>query len=322
MEQENPTSPTETNEKAGESSFTYNPNGTPFREKGPSVASSVAIAVLALLAIGVIGTGLVFWLASPSLHHYTPKSYDGLTTTNTSENTEKTPEPTETSLLDSLTRALCNGNYSALYQPDDESGIFQCENQAIYSVSSANSSSYGQYTRGFASYAGTTRDTLVDKYFPDTLYIYRNYEDSSTSIDLILLVAANSEQAVANQVAKPAYSFLTEYRQTHTKGSLRLFVFYNEALDTVKSARDYVILSGVAGIYGSLPGGPVKNDKYSFSSDNAAAISKIGADPSLYSSQTRDAIKNHRHIIMVVYDHQPLVDYDSFRTLLVNSFHK
>ncbi len=68
MEQESPIPTKESGENTNRPSFTYNPNGTPPREKGSSVTSIVALIILALIAIGVIGTGFIFWISSPSLH--------------------------------------------------------------------------------------------------------------------------------------------------------------------------------------------------------------------------------------------------------------
>lgn len=220
--------------------------------------------------------------------------------------------------LAKMVYAVCYGEYDVVYQSADDTGLFECkENSEVFSVTDPHEGKSGYYDTASASFLGATYDETVAKYFPDTIYIYRNYLNADIYTDLILLVEADSESEVIDKYADAIYKYIKDVNSEYTE-EVRVSIFYTDKLDTVKTTRDYILLSGAIGLYDWLPHGNGLGEYY-FKADEAAALMEIGENPNLYSSQTRDAIKFHRHISAEI-DNGKTITLEQLRTTLQSSF--
>lgn len=240
------------------------------------------IALVVFIAMALIVVVCFFLFLAP----FGPFYSDGV-----EEKPEIVERPVEETGLEKMASALCEGKNETIYKIDDDSGLFLCdETKNIYSITDPHMDSSGTIP-AHAAYIGSIYNEEVEKYFKDTIYIYRDYTSPEKKVDLILLVEADSEQDLVEKI----YESMFEFAQSR-EDIVSATVFYNESLDTVKTVRDYVMISAAIGVYNELPFRKTIDGYFFAFDDTMPALSKIGANPDLYSSETRNAIKFNRHI--------------------------
>lgn len=223
--------------------------------------------------------------------------------------------------LSDLVFAVCgNQPYSVVFMSitNPNSGLFECTNHEVYSVSGPIETSEAVIT-GRAFYFGTTSDPLISRYFPASTgakYLFRDFRPSSDTSStsnktrtneqlpselVLLLPSASEDELVVNNL-----SSIANLIREHGSTELRFSLFYTDNLDTVLTTRDFILIAatGTITLNDWLPHGDtyqsIINDQlgtYKFEIDHdLSALLDLGADPTLYSDQTRDAIKSRRHI--------------------------
>lgn len=232
--------------------------------------------------------------------------------------------------LSDLVFAICqNQPYSIVYMSttNPNSGLFECnESHEVYSVtgptepsddkSGGSKSSEGKIS-GQAFYFGVTSDPLINRYFPaftGAKYLFRDFRPAADGTthrpktseqipsELVLLLPAQSDEELVTTNLGSIANLLREHGGTE----LRFSLFYNDATDTVQTTRDFILIAAANTITLNdwLPHGATYESiidgapgTYTFTIDHDLfALIDLGADPSLYSSQTRDAINSRRHI--------------------------
>lgn len=253
--------------------------------------------------------------------------------------------------LSDLVFAICgNQPYSVVLisTSTPNSGLFECENtHEVYSVTGPTKTSDSEIT-GKAFYFGVTADSLINRYFPASTgakYLFRDFRPAEQTnpsskpnssnkpsrdnpagqlpSELVLLLPANSEEELVTNNLSSIANLLREHGNTEFRFSL----FYNESLDTVLSTRDFILIAAAGTItlndwlphgstYSSIINGEQGAYKFEIDHDLSALVD-LGADPSLYSSQTRDAIKSRRHITTLF---SGIPTSDALRTQLLEAF--
>lgn len=221
--------------------------------------------------------------------------------------------------LSDLVFAICgNQPYSVVYlsTTDPNSGLFECtDSHEVYSVTGPSEVSDSQIT-GQAFYFGTTSDPLISRYFPSSTgakYIFRDFRSSAKvakttdpipSELVLLLPGTDKTELVLNNLAS-----IANLIREHGGAELRFSLFYTASTNAVLTTRDFILIAATdtitlndwlphgdtySSIIGDMPG------TYKFTIDHTLpALTDLGADPSLYSSQTRDAITSRRHLTTV-----------------------
>lgn len=222
--------------------------------------------------------------------------------------------------LSDLVFAICqNQSYSVVFMSttNPNSGLFECNNShEVYSVTGPTATSESVIT-GQAFYFGTTSSALVSRYFPPSTgakYLFRDFRPTSESTknaakiteqlpsELVLLVPATDDE----QLVTTNLSSIANLLREHGESELRLSIFYNVATDTILTTRDFILIAATGTItlndwlphgdtYSSIIDGQPGTYKFEIDHDLPALVD-LGADPALYSRQTRDAIKSNRHI--------------------------
>ena len=248
--------------------------------------------------------------------------------------------------LSDLVFAICqNQSYSIVFMSitDPNSGLFECNNShEVYSVSGPietpdDAKSEGVIT-GKAFYFGTTSDALINRYFPPSTgakYLFRDFRPSTNSgktaksdegqlpSELVLLLPANSDEELVTNNLSSIANLLRE----HGDAELRLSIFYNESLGSVLTTRDFILIAAAGTItlndwlphgstYQSIIGDEPGTYKFEIDHDLPALVD-LGADPTLYAEQTRNAIKSHRHITTLF---TGIPTSDALRTQLLEGF--
>lgn len=221
--------------------------------------------------------------------------------------------------LNDMVREVCYGDYEIIYKSiyNDGMGIFMCSDRyEIYSFKEDRRESY--FTYGKAEYYGTIRDDLVEKYFPNAHYLYRKLYNEAYHDELILLLAADSETELVEKNIDAVYAYIKELNKEY-KTDLDITILYTNSLDTVKTTMDYILLATYTKNVPWLPHGNGFG-KYILEVDsNYECLQEIGADKTLYSSQTRDALKLKRHIYTQITNGREITK-ESLKRRLENSF--
>ena len=308
--------------KTDQSPQTSEPTTTQTNTKTTNQDKAPIFIIIIILVIALATVITVIFLKAQNIpenppNNSIPASNQPITNLDDDSGTD-TPKTVD-ERLDELTRVLCNGNYSTVYQSQVDTGIFHCANGEIYSVTApATEEKTGHYTKGYASFIGTTKLLASPNALSDFYFIH-NYNTQQNN--LYLLIEADSEQAAVDKVAAPLYAYLVEHAKYYNNdNTLGIHIFYNEQLDTVKSLSDYVIIAGAIGFVTQLPHGYSYQDSYTFAYDDTSALSEIGANPSTYSSQTRNAIKFHTHTNYGIANNQPPATIEELKTGLMSSF--
>lgn len=229
-------------------------------------------------------------------------------------------EMTDTEMLEARVSAICGEDYSLVFKASDSSGIFKCNDytKAIYSISNPDRTENDYKNRALATFLGTNDDEIVNEYFNGKLYIYKDYRHSEIPEQLILLLESPSEESLIEDNYDSIYNFIKKINEEYAT-DLVLYIFYTENLGQTNDLKDYIIISGVAGVYSWLPNGNGFGKYYYQEEKESASLKEIGENPDLYSSQTRDAIKFHRHVRAKIDDGRNITK-ESLKQLLYASF--
>lgn len=249
-------------------------------------------------------------------------------------------------VLSDLVFAICgNQPYSVVFMSvtNPNSGLFECMNHEVYSVAGPIETSETTIL-GRAFYFGTTSDALISRYFPASTgakYLFRDFrpaDKTTTSAtgtsskprateqlpsELVLLLPGTSDEELVTNNLSSIANLIREHGATE----LRFSLFYNDNLDTVLTTRDFILIAatGTITLNDWLPHGDTYQSiidgqpgTYQFEIDHdLSALLDLGADPTLYSAQTRDAIKSHRHITTTF---SGTLTSDALRTQLLEGF--
>lgn len=253
--------------------------------------------------------------------------------------------------LSDLVFAICeNQPYSVVFMSttNPNSGLFECnESHEVYSVTGPTettdeSASTGKPATsnprimGSAFYFGTTSDPLINRYFPaftGAKYLFRDFRPvdgpnksparEQIPSELVLLLPGTSDEELVTTNLGSIANLLREHGETE----LRFSLFYTDATDTIQTTRDFILIAatGTITLNDWLPHGSTYESiidgepgKYEFTIDHdLPALIDLGADPALYSSQTRDAIKSRRHISTVL---SGIPTSDALRAQLLEGF--
>lgn len=235
--------------------------------------------------------------------------------------------------LSDLVYTLCQGNYDPVYilNGSTDTGLFECrESHEVYSVSgpsepvNANSSTI----IGSAFYFGKTSDPFVANYFPNDTgakYLYRDLVETENPSELVLLLPAESEEALVNNYLDRFLSLAND----PNRNAIILNVFYTNELNTVVSTRDFILIAAVdtismlswlphgMNLQGYLNG---RYGAYLYTLDSQlGALNELAANPLVYSSQTRDALNSRRRISILLESGRQYTA-DELRDLLWASF--
>ncbi len=231
-------------------------------------------------------------------------------------------------VLGDASYALCYGEYALVYQAiaDPNDIIVQCKADhdlyEIYNVQTDADMGNDYYKSVSAVYLGTTYNETVARYFPDAKYIFIDFHNSQYPKRLILLLEAEGISRLIGDSAPKIYDYVKDINKIN-RTDMQFEIFYNNNIDSIQKPLDYVILQGVHGInMGWLPKGngmPGLRWYYVFNDGDAVpALTEIGANPSNYSSQTREAIKFHEHLQFEVNDGKTIT-LEELKTRMENS---
>lgn len=225
--------------------------------------------------------------------------------------------------LGKRTFAICGGKYHLIFQSptDPEAALFECKNNSeVYSISVSEPTTQAPA----AAYLGKTKDDLVESVFPDAKYLYRDLSDKELPTELTMLLSADSEENLVDQNLEAIKRLL------ETQGTLKLNIFWTNSLEDVLTTRDFVLISAVGTMalvdwlpHGNLfqgveAGQPIQ---YQFEIDHhLIALKDLGADPKLYSSATRDALKTKPHLHYEQTETPKDIDLNTLREALLSSF--
>ena len=226
--------------------------------------------------------------------------------------------------LADMTYALCQGGYEVVYQSTEDTGLFQCSNpesasyKYIYSITDPKEEPSLYFKKSTALYLGTNDDEVVNEFFGGKKYIWKNYRNADITEQLVLLLESDSESSLVNDNIEAIYGFVKKINEKYDT-DLNIYIFYTEDLTQTNIVKDYIVISGVTGYYGWLPNGNGFGEYYYDVENDPAALTEIASNPSLYSSQTRDAIKFHRHINATI-NNGRTISLEELRELLNSSF--
>ena len=183
-----------------------------------------------------------------------------------------------------------------IFKGSDNDGVFRCNDytKAIYSISNPDKSDEAYKRLANATYFGTDDDETVNQFFKDKLYIYQEYRHTDIPQQLVLLLESPSEEALVENNLDAIYNYLKKVNAERNIDII-ITVFYTEDLSKTHELKDYVMIAGAAGYYTWLPNGNGFGS-YIYDEEEKTSLDKMGENPDLYSSQTRNAIKFRRHI--------------------------
>lgn len=230
-------------------------------------------------------------------------------------------ELTDAEMLERRVTAICGKDYATVYKSSDNTGIFKCNDytKGIYSITNPERTGEEYKRMALAAYLGTDDDEIANKYFGDKLYIYQDYKNTSIRNQLILLVEGNSEEMIVEQNLDAINNYIKELNEKY-KTDIKITVFYTDSLNQTSDLKDYVVLLAAAGFYdGWLPYGNGFGNYYYTSDKETPALVELAENPNLYSNQTRDAIKFHRHIEAEI-DNGKEITKEALRQSLHDSF--
>ncbi|MBR3252598.1 hypothetical protein IKF84_00805 [Candidatus Saccharibacteria bacterium] len=227
---------------------------------------------------------------------------------------------TDEEKLEARVLAICGDDYLEIYRSSDNAGIFKCndDTKAIYAITNPDSTEEGHKYKALAAFLGTNDDEIVNEFFGDDLYIYQNYLYSELPVRLILLMESPSEGALIEDNLDAIYGYVKKMNEEY-ETDLGLYIYYTEDLGKTSDLKDYIIMSYVEGLYPWMPHGNGFGNYYYQEDEENAVLAEIAANPELYSSQTRDAIKFHRHIHVNI-DNGKDITKEGLKQLLYSSF--
>lgn len=229
-------------------------------------------------------------------------------------------ELTDAERLEARVVAICGNDYSTIFSSSDNEGIFKCNDysKAVYSISNPDKTEQNYKNIAHATFLGTDDDEIVNEFFNNNLYIYQSYRHSEIPDRLFLLLESPSEGALIENNIDAIYDYVKKINEDYIT-DLILYIFYTDNLSQTDALKDYIVISAVDGLYLWLPNGNGFGSYYYQEEEEVTSLNKMAQNPDLYSSQTRDAIKFHRHIRAEITNGRDITK-ESLRQLLYNSF--
>ena len=229
-------------------------------------------------------------------------------------------EMTDAERLEARVSAICYDDYSTIYRNSDNTGIFKCNDytKAIYSVTNSDRTETNYKNTAYAAFLGTDDDETANQFFGGKLYIYQNFQYAGIPNQLILLLESQSEESLVEDNLDSIYNYIKELNKQY-KTDLTLHILYTEDLSQTSNLKDYIVLTLFTDNYAWLPHGNGFGNYFYDYDENVASLFEIAKNPDLYSNQTRNAIKFHRHIEATIENGKDITK-EELKQLLYNSF--
>ncbi len=256
----------------------------------------MSMGILAIIGVMNIIGGSVFFAQAH-------EEIDPIRIGKISQEQAEVKPPELTRLFSDSIFTLCdNQKYQTIYLTENhQSGIFECTSSGeVYSAMVVEQSRTTTID-GSATYLGTTKNSALSLAFPNSRYLYRAMPQLVDENSLILMVQANSEREMLDNVA-PAF---LEYWKNHHDQKLHLSVFYVRDLSSVVGTRDFILTAALNTLTKTdrLPHGNTlkgyheeKPINYLFRPDyDLYALNELAEHPEAYSPDAADAFIYNRH---------------------------
>lgn len=221
---------------------------------------------------------------------------------------------------------LCDGRYQLIYLTSEQnSGLFECSNNGeVYSVMEIPSQNPKTIDTA-ATYLGTTKSSTITMAFPSAHYLYRSMPDALSSDELVLMVQANTERELVDNIVQP----ILNYWQTHNQHNLFLNVFYTRNIESISTTRDFILMAALdtMSLVEKLPhGNTIKGyangeaTNYLYVADTELkSLHELSIKPDLISADSLDALTFRRHLSLRLAANETL-DYETLYERLNKSF--
>ena len=217
--------------------------------------------------------------------------------------------------LDKMVTTICNGSYDKVYTYEDfkDQGIYQCkDNSNVYYVRDLK-----QYRIGEIYELGNTKEDIVEKMFPNSIYFYKESKVTSMPNELRIALEANSEEDLINKYSEKLYGFIKNLNIDY-KEDIQLIIFFNDSLSGVNSTYDKLFL--MKGLKNQQSVMATQTGEYIFNDgDPYILLSTIFIDKNSYPAKIYNSIKKNRNINIKITDGKTIT-YDDFVERLRNSF--
>ena len=217
--------------------------------------------------------------------------------------------------LDKMVTTICNGSYDKVYTYEDfkDQGIYQCkDNSNVYYVRDLK-----EYRIGEIYELGNTKEEIVEKMFPNSIYFYKESKVTSMPNELRIALEANSEEDLINKYSEKLYGFIKNLNIDY-KEDIQLIIFFNDSLSGVNSTYDKLFL--MKGLKNQQSVMATQTGEYIFNDgDPYILLSTIFMDKNSYPTKIYNSIKKNRNINIKITDGKTIT-YDDFVERLRNSF--
>ena len=217
--------------------------------------------------------------------------------------------------LDKMVTTICNGSYDKVYTYEDfkDQGIYQCkDNSNVYYVRDLK-----EYRIGEIYELGNTKEEIVEKMFPNSIYFYKESKVTSMPNELRIALEANSEEDLINKYSEKLYGFIKNLNIDY-KEDIQLIIFFNDSLSGVNSTYDKLFL--MKGLKNQQSVMATQTGEYIFNDgDPYILLSTIFIDKNSYPAKIYNSIKKNRNINIKITDGKTIT-YDDFVERLRNSF--
>ena len=243
--------------------------------------------------------------------------FQGNNSLNTNDVSEQKPR------LDDMVSSVCHNAYETVYTNSNlkNRGIYQCLNdQYVYYIHDTDSMC-GYYPCGRIYEFGYTYYESVEKFFPKSIYFYRESRVVGIDDELKIALVANSEEELIDLYSEKMYEFVKDLNKT-SKRDIQLMIYYNDSLSGIESTYDKLFLMvqyQANNITQSDGMGTMHGDYIFYDGNPYELLSAIFEDKDSYPTNARNALKFHRHLSMEIYDGQTIT-YEDFLNRLQNSF--
>ena len=195
--------------------------------------------------------------------------------------------------LDKMVTTICNGSYDKVYTYEDfkDQGIYQCkDNSNVYYVRDLK-----EYRIGEIYELGNTKEEIVEKMFPNSIYFYKESKVTSMPNELRIALEANSEEDLINKYSEKLYGFIKNLNIDY-KEDIQLIIFFNDSLSGVNSTYDKLFL--MKGLKNQQSVMATQTGEYIFNDgDPYILLSTIFMDKNSYPTKIYNSVKKNRNII-------------------------
>ena len=219
-----------------------------------------------------------------------------------------------------MASSICYGDYDMVYTSSNlvNQGIIQCqESNYVYYVNDLKSMC-GLYICGEIYEMGYTYHDIVEEFFPNGIYLYRESRVVDISDELKIAVVANSEEDLIANYAETFYRFVKRLN----KDDIQLIVYFYNTLSGIETTYDKLFLmagyntNNVTQAFGLGKG---YGEYIFYDGDPEDLLNTIFLDRNNYPENARNAIKNNRNINLTITNGRNIT-YDEFLEEFSNSF--